>query len=74
MSVWLSGKSSKTLLMNVNSHWIYPIEENIDSQIILQIVYQVRLIKVVLDNKATLNGTVLYYLFTVAREVYSLTL
>ena len=52
-AIRLRTKACQTLFVDVNTHRIASVEEHINSQIILEIVNQVWLIKVVLDDPAS---------------------
>lgn len=64
--VGLSSKPGDSLLVNVDSQGVQAIDEDVNSEIVLQIVDQVRLVEVLLDHVATIIRALLYYSFAVS--------
>ena len=60
--------------MNVDSHWIEAIEHHVDSQIILQVINEMGLIKIVLNDESTLSCAILNDLLTITRQINTLPL
>ena len=60
--------------MNVNPHRIKTIKKYVDSQIILQIVDEMRLIEIVLNNVAALCRAIFNNPLTITRQVNALSL
>ena len=67
MSVWLCSKPCETSIVNVHPEWVDAIDKHVDPKIVFQIVNQVRLVKIVLDDEATLGRTVFNNLLTITR-------
>ena len=51
--VRLSAEASKSFLVDVHAQWIRAVNENVDSQIILQVIHKMRSVQVVLDDPTT---------------------
>ena len=60
--------------MDVHSQWTQAVNENVYTQVVLQIIYQMRLVKVLLHDVAAVVRALLDDPFTVPREVNALAL
>ena len=72
--VRLCSESCNTLFVDVHPHRVDSVEQHVNSEIVLEIIYQVRLIQVVLHNESSFSGAIVNYLLTVARQVNALAL